>query len=274
MFMSDDSCQERRRVGSSSSPLIRAILFGAGILGNVAALVILEIRRRRKSKADQNHRLPLFQIFITALLVTDLAWTCLVSPLMLLSHSQNTSLVGMSPESHSVCAYFGFSMTFFSLATMFLLFSMAIERCVAIGFPLFYSSHATRKCAFITVPAVFLLSAVFCLLPFCGFGKYVQYCPGTWCFIDMNPQGKEDRVYALLYATVVLVLVLAIVASNLFVVYRLLRLYRRRRNPAGERRETAMAEVVEYLLLLVFMTIIFLICTMFLDCFCIYCDTN
>uniref|UniRef100_A0A8C6T0T8 Prostaglandin E2 receptor EP2 subtype n=1 Tax=Neogobius melanostomus TaxID=47308 RepID=A0A8C6T0T8_9GOBI len=267
----DDLCHDMQHIDPSNSPLTSAIMFGAGIFGNVAALVILEIRRRRQRKMDGNRKHALFHVLITALVVTDLAGTCLVSPLVQLSYAQNTTLVGMSSENRFVCSYFGLSMTFFSLATLSLLFTTALERCLAIGYPYFYSRHVTRKCAYITIPTVFMLSALFCLLPLAGFGMYVQYCPGTWCFIDMNPAKTEDRVYANLYATVMLVLVLSIVACNLFVVYQLFKMYQRRRRngsvvvhmrPNSERRATTIAEEVDHLILLVFMTIIFIICTM------------
>ncbi|XP_049919424.1 prostaglandin E receptor 2a (subtype EP2) [Epinephelus moara] len=266
-----DPCHSKESIDGTKSPLISAIMFAAGIFGNVAALVILEIRRRRDTRTGNTWRRSLFQILITSLVVTDLAGTCLISPLVQLSYSRNTTLVAMSPKSHSVCWYFGVSMTFFSLATMSLLFSMALERCFAIGYPYLYNRHVTKKCAYITIPLVFLLCMLFCLLPFAGFGKYVQYCPGTWCFIDMNPKGKVDRAYATLYATLMLVLVLAIVACNGFVVYQLFRMYQRRRRNGSvmagtrsnsERRATSMAEEVEHLILLVFMTIIFIICTL------------
>ncbi|KAJ0062306.1 hypothetical protein NL108_007509 [Boleophthalmus pectinirostris] len=269
--MFDDPCHKKHHIDSSNSPLISAIMFGAGIFGNVAALVILEIRRRRESKTVGNQRRALFHILIIALVVTDLTGTCLVSPLVQVSYAQNATLVAMAPDSGVVCSYFGLTMTFFSLATMSLLFTMALERCLAIGYPYLYSRYVTIKCAYFIIPTLFLLSALFCLLPLIGFGKYVQYCPGTWCFIDMNPEdSKEDRVYANLYATV-LVLVLAIVACNLFVVYQLFRMYQRRRRNGSimvhtrsksERRAMSMAEEVEHLILLVFMTIIFIICTM------------
>ncbi|XP_031147777.1 prostaglandin E receptor 2a (subtype EP2) [Sander lucioperca] len=256
----------------SPSPLISAIMFAAGIFGNVAALVILEIRRRRDTRIGETRRRSLFHVLIKSLVVTDLAGTCLTSPLVQLSYSRNTTLVGLSPNSHSVCSYFGVSITFFSLATMSLLFSMALERCFAIGYPYLYSRYVTMKCAYITIPVLFVLCMLFCLLPFAGFGEYVQYCPGTWCFIEMNPKKLEDQVYANLYATLMLVLVLAIVVCNGFVVYQLFRMYqRRRRNGASmmatkrsnsERRAMSMAEEVEHLILLVFMTIIFIICTM------------
>ncbi|XP_035533560.1 prostaglandin E receptor 2a (subtype EP2) [Morone saxatilis] len=267
----DDKCHTILQINPAESPLISAIMFALGILGNVAALVILEIRRRRDTRNGGMGRRSLFQVLITSLVVTDLAGTCFVSPLVQLSYYTNTTLKGMS-ENHSVCKYFGVSMTFFSLATMSLLFTMALERGFAIGYPYLYSRHVTKKCAYITIPLVFLLCTLFCLLPFVGFGMYVQYCPGTWCFIDMNPVGKEDRAYANLYASVMLVLVLAIVACNGFVVYQLFKMYQRRRRNGGsvtgparsnsERRHMSMAEEVEHLILLVFMTIIFIICTM------------
>lgn len=267
---SQDLCHNTTHIDSAKSPVTSAIMFAAGIFGNVAALVILEIRRRRDARSGTSRR-ALFHILITALVVTDLAGTCLISPLVQLSYSHNTTLVGMSPENRSVCQYFGISMTFFSLATMSLLFTTALERCFAIGYPYLYSRHVTKKCAYITIPSLFLLCTLFCLLPFAGFGRYVQYCPGTWCFIDMNPKELEDLAYADLYATVMLVLVLAIVACNCFVVYQLFRMYQRRKRngsvttttrASNERRAMSMAEEVEHLILLVFMTIIFIICTL------------
>lgn len=268
----NDTCHKKHHIDPSKSPTISAIMFAAGIFGNVAALVILEIRRRKDMRTGNVWRHSLFHILITSLVVTDLAGTCLVSPLVQLSYARNTTLVGMSGESHSVCAYFGVSMTFFSLATISLLFSMALERCFAIGYPYLYSRHVTKKCAYITIPVVLLLCTLFCLLPFAGFGTYVQYCPGTWCFIDMNPEKLVDRIYANVYATLMLVLVLAIVACNGFVVYQLFKMFQRRTRNGGSvmsgtrshsvRRGPSMAEEVEHLILLVFMTIIFIICTM------------
>ncbi|AWO95918.1 putative prostaglandin E2 receptor EP2 subtype [Scophthalmus maximus] len=272
MDSDDDPCHSKRHIDSSKSPLISAIMFAAGIFGNVAALVILEVQRRRETSSRGASRRALFHVFITALVVTDLAGTCLISPLVQLAYARNTTMVGMSLEDNSVCSYFGVSMTFFSLATMSLLFTMALERCFAIGYPYLYSRHVTKKCAYVTIPLLFVLCMIFCLLPFAGFGKYVQYCPGTWCFIDMNPVQSEDRAYANLYATIMLVLVLAIVACNGFVVFQLFSMYQRRKRNGGsamatmrsqsDRRAMSIAEEVEHLILLVFMTTIFIICTL------------
>ncbi|XP_037552665.1 prostaglandin E receptor 2a (subtype EP2), partial [Nematolebias whitei] len=258
----------------NESPLISAIMFGAGIFGNVTALVILEIRRRRDSRAKNLHRTGLFHILIISLVVTDLAGTCLISPVVQLSYAWNMTFVEMMPIGNgtsSVCHYFGVSMTFFTLATMSLLLAMALDRCFAIGYPYLYSRHVTKKWVYITIPVMFFTFTLFCLLPFAGFGRYVQYCPGTWCFIDMNPDGKEDRAYANIYATIMLVLVLTIVVCNGFVMYHLYKMYKRRNRHRSmmvptrsnsERRTMSMATEVEHLIMLVFMTIIFIICTL------------
>ncbi|CAL8406888.1 unnamed protein product [Arctogadus glacialis] len=262
-------CHSKQTIDANMSPLISAVMFAAGVFGNVAALVLLEIRRRRESGGA--HRRSLFNVLVTSLVATDLTGTCLVSPLVQVSYSFNTTLVAMTRAGPPVaCAYFGFSMTFFSLATMSILFFMALERCLAIGHPYFYGRCVTKKCAYITIPSLFFLCALFCCLPFAGFGEYVQYCPGTWCFLDMNPQKRRHRAYANLYASVMLALVLAIVVCNGSVAHHLVKMYRRRRRNGGsvtarfkrERGVVSLAEEVEHLILLVFMTIIFIICTM------------
>lgn len=271
-----DPCHTRLYIDASKSPLGSAIMFGAGLFGNLFALAILVYRRCRDGRdGSARRRRSLFNVLITSLVVTDLAGTCLVSPLVQLSYARNTTLVAMSPSSGAECKYFGVTMTFFSLATLSLLFTMALERCFAIGYPYLYNQYVTRKCAYVAIPLVSALCMLFCLLPFTGFGSYVQYCPGTWCFIDMNPLDWEDRAYANLYATVMLTLVLATVACNGFVVYQLFKMYQRRKRngsvaaPAvangrhsSERKAVSIAEEVEHLILLVFMTIIFIICTL------------
>ncbi|KAM9327749.1 prostaglandin E receptor 2a (subtype EP2) [Pholidichthys leucotaenia] len=295
MDLDDDPCHFKHHIDATKSPVISATMFTAGIFGNIAALVIMQIRRRRETRTGGKSRLALFHILITALVITDLAGTCLISPIVQVSYAWNVTLMGMEnatlngTESSSVCSYFGMSMTFFSLATMSLLFMTALERCFAIGYPYLYSRHASRKCAYITIPVVFCLCILFCLLPFVRFGKYVQYCPGTWCFIDMNPGETDDRAYAILYATVMLVLMLAIVACNCFVVYQLYKMYQRRKRNGSvmgsmrtncDRRAVSMAEEVEHLILLVVMTIIFIICTVplvarvYINSMCSNCESH
>ncbi|KAK5847689.1 hypothetical protein PBY51_016797 [Eleginops maclovinus] len=236
MNTDEDPCHSKHYIEATKSPLISAIMFAMGIFGNVAALVILEIR-------DAGTRGPSRVGGARCFTSSSRRWW---------------SRTWRAPASSARWCSCRIRAT--------------LPWCVAIGYPYLYSRHVTKKCAYISIPVVFLLCMLFCLLPFAGFGKYVQYCPGTWCFIDMNPIGTKDRVYANLYATLMLVLVLAIVACNGFVVYQLFKMYQRRKRNGGsvmgatrsngERKAMSMAEEVEHLILLVFMTIIFIICTL------------
>ncbi|KAJ8289057.1 hypothetical protein COCON_G00017160 [Conger conger] len=259
----NDTCHHMKVI-DSSSPIISSLMFSAGVIGNVIALILLEIRRRK----DLSRQRPsLFHVFVTVLVVTDLLGTCLISPVVMASYATNMTMITMG-NSSSVCAYFGVSMTFFSLATLSILFAMATERCISIGCPYFYGRHITKRLGYASIFFIYLICVVFCLLPFFGFGEYVQYCPGTWCFIDMNPRATKDKVYANVYATVMLAIVTSVVACNAFVVYHLVLMYRRRKINRGstrgkkERRQNSLAEEVEHLILLVFMTVAFVICSL------------
>ncbi|XP_072545093.1 prostaglandin E receptor 2a (subtype EP2) [Salminus brasiliensis] len=250
------------------NPEVSALMFATGVLGNVLALIVLELRRRRR-------HCTLFRVLVTALVVTDLAGTCMISPLVQVAHALNTSLVGMAGMKPNgtgpVCAYFGFTMTFFSLSTLALLLAMALERCLAIAWPYEYGRRANNRYGLVAVPTVYALSAAFCALPFAGFGSYVQYRPGTWCFINMNPQEQVlDKVFANVYATLMLAMVLTVVACNCIVAYHLVQMYRRRAGRRGctvvcgkkDRRHFSLAEEVERLILLVIMTVIFVTCSL------------
>lgn len=266
MGSENDTCYDINTVEQNESPAISAIMFALGVLGNLIALLLLEFRRRKQRNRE---RQSLFHVLVTTLVVTDLIGTCLISPVVHVAYSTNTTLVGMS-ESGSVCKYFGFAMTFFSLSTHSILLAMALERCISIGYPYYYGRNVTKRCGYITIPSIYLACFIFCIMPFAGFGKYVQYCPGTWCFIAMNPQVPKHRAYANVYATVLLLIVTIIVACNCFVVYHLVLMYRKRKQNRGsvhtrskrDRRYFSWAEEVEHLILLVIMTAIFVICSL------------
>ncbi|KAF4083644.1 hypothetical protein AMELA_G00119170 [Ameiurus melas] len=266
MVAGNASCHNTQNVENNASPVISAFMFALGVLGNAAALLLIEVRRRkeRSRKQHEHQRRTLFHVLVTALVVTDLAGTCLVSPLVQAAHALNTTLIAMG-DSRAACHYFGFAMTFFSLATLSLLLAMALERYLSIGFPYLYGRRVSTRCGYVAIPCMYALCALFCCMPFAGFGSYVQYCPGTWCFIDMNPEDRADRVFANVYATVMLLIVLAIAACNCFVAYHLVLMYRRRtvnRGSSVTRRPFSLSQEMEYLILLVIMTVIFVICSL------------
>ncbi|XP_016394913.1 prostaglandin E2 receptor EP2 subtype-like [Sinocyclocheilus rhinocerous] len=254
------SCHEQPTL-SGGSPSTSAIMFSAGVLGNVVALILLEIRRRKQSAS-------LFQVLVTSLVFTDLLGTFSVSPLVLTAYLRNESLIGMS-DNRLVCGHFGYAMTFFSMVTLAILLSMAVERWLSIGHPYCYEKRMSKRCGYIAIALIYLLCALFCVTPFLGFGKYVQHCPGTWCFIDMHPSASEHKVFNIIYASCLLVMIVCTVLCNASVIYHLSLMYRRRkahrssvRRQRGHKRHRSIAKEVEHLVLLGFMTIAFVICSL------------
>ncbi|NXI33669.1 PE2R2 protein, partial [Sterrhoptilus dennistouni] len=209
--------------------------------------------------------------------------TCSVSPLVLASYHRNLSLTALASGGH-ICLYFGFAMSFFGLATMLILFTMALERCLALGWPYFYERFLSPRTGLVALPAIYTFSAALCSLPLLGFGRYVQYRPGTWCFIQMHLDPRQctggvaelNVTFSLLYATLLLFLIVAVLLCNLSVIVNLARMHRRgqrtrrvmppeqpRASSAGcGRRMFSMAEEIDHLLLLSIMTITFVICSL------------
>ncbi|KAF6719198.1 Prostaglandin E2 receptor EP2 subtype [Oryzias melastigma] len=66
----NDTCHNKLHIDPSHTPVPSAIMFAAGIFGNVLALMILELRRRREAKKELQKGSALFHILITALVVT------------------------------------------------------------------------------------------------------------------------------------------------------------------------------------------------------------
>lgn len=259
-----EDCETRRWLPSGESPAISSVMFSAGVLGNVLALALLARRRRGGAGrgARRGNSLSLFHVLVTELVFTDLLGTCLISPVVLASYARNQTLVALAPESRA-CTYFAFSMTFFSLATMLMLFAMALERSLAIGHPYFYQRHVKRRRGLAVLPAIYAASLLFCAPPLLRRGQYEQFCPGTWCFVRHG-----GSAYLRLYATLLLLLIAAVLACNLSVILSLVRMHRRGRRgrgrpSAGRRGERlSVAEETDHLILLAIMTITFAVCSL------------
>ncbi|XP_030071241.1 prostaglandin E2 receptor EP2 subtype [Microcaecilia unicolor] len=259
-----DTCVNDSSLESGESPVISAVMFSAGLLGNLLALVLLEHRRRCRRR-----QVTLFHVLVTGLVITDLLGTCLISPVVLVSYGRNRTLLALS-GSRSVCHYFAYTMTFFSLATLLLLFAMSLERCLAIGQPYFYERFVGHRRGLVTFPFVYTFCFTFCSFPVVGIGEYVQYCPGTWCFINIKHGDKAnpDTAFPLLYATLLLALIMSVLFCNVVVMVNLVRMHRRQKTRRlaplmGSRRDrVSMSEEIDHLILLSLMTIIFVICSL------------
>lgn len=263
-------CESRQWLPAGESPAISAAMFSAGVLGNLIALGLLARRWRGDSGRGAGGRgsVSLFYVLVTELVFTDLLGTCLISPVVLASYARNQALVALEPGNR-VCTYFAFAMTFFSLATMLMLFAMALERYVAIGHPYFYQRRFSSRGGLAVLPAIYAASLLLCSLPLLGYGQYVQYCPGTWCFIS-----HRRTAYLQLYATILLLLIVAVLACNFRVIFNLVRMHRRGRRsrcgstwsggPGSRRRaeRLSVAEEADHLILLAIMTITFAVCSL------------
>ncbi|KAK3530785.1 hypothetical protein QTP70_001586 [Hemibagrus guttatus] len=187
MMIPNYTCENVTDIEVQKNPgnlVVSAIMFLAGVVGNLIALAILGVHQKeRRTKSS------VFCILVTGLAVTDLAGTCLLSPPVFVCYAHAISLVGLTGDMH-LCSSFAFAMTFFGLASMLILCAMAVERCLAISHPYFYSKHVRRHFAKVALFLIYLFTAVFCMLPIFGIGRYKQYCPGTWCFIKMEAAGE------------------------------------------------------------------------------------
>lgn len=242
----------------SGQPISSAVMFSTGVLGNIVALVLLEARRRRTSST-------LYQVLVIALLVTDLLGSISVSPVVLISYAQRRTLVAMS-SGKEVCLYFGFSMTFLTLCTLAILCVMALERYLSIGHPYLYERHLSKRFGYVTLGLIYLGSTLFCVGPFLGFGDYVQYCPGTWCFLQMSHTDGKDKVYIGFYASLILVMILTTVVCNISVIHLLVKMYRRgklRRSRVSvhSMHPRSLTEEMDHLLPLAIITVVFIVCT-------------
>ncbi|XP_042316873.1 prostaglandin E2 receptor EP2 subtype [Sceloporus undulatus] len=263
----DEKCQSLELMPGPASPSISAVMFSAGLLGNLLALGLLLWSRRGRRRGSRGSLAP-FRVLVTGLVLTDLLGTCLLSPMVLASYGARKSLRGLDGGEGRLCQAFAFAMSFFSLATMGCLGAMALERSLALGAPYFYQ-RLPRGLWWAALPAFDALAAAFCALPLLGFGHYVQYCPGTWCFIQTHwtPPSEGDPgglAFALLYASLLLLLILAVLLGNLSAIRSLAHMHRRRGQERllAPRRALALSQELDHLLLLAIMTLTFAVCSL------------
>ncbi|XP_032919179.1 prostaglandin D2 receptor [Catharus ustulatus] len=262
-------CRSSRYIESGQSAVPSSVLFAAGLLGNVLALLLLgQHRRRSRSPGGRPPRVSAFYVLVSGLAVTDLLGKCLISPIVLAAYAYNRSLSELGPGGRGedqpgvLCQLFAFLMAFFGLAPTLLLLAMALECWLSLGHPYFYRRHLTRRLGAALGPVVAALCALFCALPLLGFGAPMQYCPGTWCFIRMAGGGPRQLGFPVLYASLMGLLVLAIVACNVSSMRHLYGMARR-----GPRRGTPPAtaprmEELDHLVLLGLMTVLFTVCSL------------
>ncbi|XP_068803652.1 prostaglandin D2 receptor-like [Struthio camelus] len=263
-------CRSSRSIESGQSVVPSSVLFGAGLLGNVLALLLLgQHRRRSRLPGGRPPRASAFYVLVSGLAVTDLLGKCLLSPIVLAAYAYNRSLSELWPggrraegEPGALCQLFAFLMAFFGLAPTLLLLAMALECWLSLGHPYFYRRHLTRRLGAALAPAAAGLCALFCALPLLGFGATMQYCPGTWCFMRMAGGGTRQLGFPVLYASLMGVLVLAIGACNVSSMRHLYGMARRQPRRGPPAAAAPRMEELDHLVLLGLMTSLFTVCSL------------
>lgn len=248
-----DSCRNLTYVRDSVGPATSTLMFVAGVVGNGLALGILGARRRRRPSA--------FAVLVTGLAVTDLLGTCFLSPAVFTAYARNSSLLGLARGGPALCGAFAFAMAFFGLASTLLLCAMAVERCLALSHPYLYARLEAPQRARAALPAVYAFCALFCAPPVLGLGQHQQYCPGSWCFLRLRSAEPGGCAFSLAYASLVALLVAAIVLCNGSVTLSLCRMYRQQQHHPAPRPRAGEDEV-DHLILLGLMTATMAVCSL------------
>ncbi|KAM4719207.1 prostaglandin E receptor 4 (subtype EP4) b [Anableps anableps] len=200
----------------SSRPLtIPAIMFVLGVIGNVIAIVVLRLSRKEQKETT-------FYTLVCGLAVTDLLGTLLASPVTLVNYV-NGGWSGGEP----ICQYSGFILLYFFLVQLSIVFTMSVERFLAINHAYFYNEFVNQRLAALTLFAVYVSCLVFCALPIVGIGQVTLQESKTWCFIDWQSNNTTVRTFNLIYAGVNSVIVLATVFCNVMVCGALILMHRR-----------------------------------------------
>jgi prostaglandin F receptor len=167
---------------------------------------------------------------VTGLVVTDLLGTCLLSPPVFVCYAQQRSLLGLT-GGRSLCDLFGFAMTFFGLAPMFILTAMAVERCLGVTRPLFHSTAVAPRHVKRLLGSAWSLAALVAGLPLALARPYQVQRSRSWCFFrEGEPRDWLDVLLPLVFSMLGLVALLLSLVCNTLTSCALLRSKMRRRH--------------------------------------------
>ncbi|XP_038154524.1 prostacyclin receptor [Cyprinodon tularosa] len=267
--MNTSECHNTSSIVTNVDKLLTsAFMFFAGVVGNLLALFILGVHRK-----EHRSRSSVFCVLVTGLALTDLLGTCLLSPPVFTCYALDKSLISLGGD--ALCNVFGAAVIFFALAPTLILCAMALERCLAISHPYFYSVHIRRNLAKVTLFFIYIFSLAFCLLPYSGYGQFRQYCPGTWCFVKMEA-GRDGLVlaFSLSYSSLMALLIFIVFVCNGSVIVSLCQMRRSHLNRRGSVVSVARKkrfnlawfgrgeEEMDHLVLLALITVIFVVCSL------------
>ncbi|KAM9290523.1 prostaglandin E2 receptor EP3 subtype-like [Gastrophryne carolinensis] len=167
----------------------------AGLVGNGLAITIIY----RSYQKKENKRKHPFLLCVGGLVLTDFMGKLLTSPIVISVYLSDVQWNKVDPSGY-LCQFFGVCITMFSLCPLLIASTMAIERTLAVYFPIWYSYNVGSKATGTAVTGILVASLGFSLLPLVGVGQYSVQWPGTWSFISMDQENFSTLFFATIYA--------------------------------------------------------------------------
>lgn len=202
-----------------SSPVSSATMFSIGVLGNICAILVI-------CKSSRKHKWKAFYRYVLLLAITDLLGILLTSPITLYTYANNKVWIG----GQIMCDFYGFQMAFSGVSTVLLAAAMSVDRLIAVYFPYFYTKEIKdnpRRINYVLV-LVWIFAASIGVSPVFGFGQNEIQFPYTWCFFKLHSEKTLDKIYCILYASTILIVILIMAICNALVIAFL-------KNETGER---------------------------------------
>ncbi|XP_055886934.1 prostaglandin E2 receptor EP4 subtype-like isoform X2 [Biomphalaria glabrata] len=198
---------------------VPAIMFCVGVVGNLAALLILTFKPSKDSRSTAFYHL------VKALAIMDLFGIVASSPVTMVVYAQGGVLkTGGMP----LCDYFSFILVMAGNATVFIVLVMGIERFLVTEFPFQYSKLVTPFTVNMSIAVVWLSSVLIAILPIVGMGRNVERYPNTWCFFDDRGTDVGGQLLSYFYAIIGLLSIAITIVLNLIVIQHLWRMRRSR----------------------------------------------
>ncbi|XP_039247431.2 prostaglandin E2 receptor EP4 subtype-like isoform X1 [Styela clava] len=230
------------------------------LLGNLFAIVFLW-----KSNQRSDNKQHIFYTLVMTLACCDFVSAILTSPLTFVAYMSGrcvTELGGVA-----LCRYSGFTMIFFGIGSVAIVFAMSLERFIAIRYTMFYqrtmTTHKTRVFLIVIMIGLIILSS----LPLLGFGDVAQQFPGSWCFLDWKSRDPHHQGFNFLVACLGILLMLATIICNLIVVGTVTAARRRMKdrnsshNLVSKSKRKKMAQQENQMMVLLgVMTTVFVVC--------------
>ncbi|BFZ16871.1 hypothetical protein BsWGS_19910 [Bradybaena similaris] len=210
---SDEASSETKNL------VVPAVMFFLGVLGNVAALVILTVRPSKDSKSTAFYHL------VKALACMDLFGIVASSPVTIVVYLKGGIFNTGGPP---LCHYFSFILVMAGNATLFTVLVMAAERFLVTKYPFKYSEVVTPKAVNICILLLWGLSTLIAILPIVGVGGNIAPWPGTWCFFDYRSTSSGGQAFSYFYAITGLLAIIITMVLNLIVIQHLWRMRRSR----------------------------------------------